>query len=414
MKKIISAVMAVILFGATLIVPSFAKADDNMLKADENGNFKILQVADVQEHATADGKKNIRHRTLSTIKLAVATLKPDLIVLTGDNIHRTDSLADFECSVKQLTDTFKGTPFAVTYGNHDLERNLDNNEYLTYKQEQEIYDKYGAVKLNQTGLECSDTSDYSTSKYGTGYLDIFSADGTKVVNRVILVNSGTYEVDAARSDGYVNNTGKEGYGRTGVNAKTYKNTDYDNVVKAVSKWTDEGIKCIAYQHIALQEMMTSGILVEGTKNDVPMNSRPCEKFAGKYYKNSVKNTITNQYVEACGCSYFSTEELYKAYAKSGNTLGVFYGHEHTNTVMGEGTCYGLKMIQGYGGGMLVYRSSYGEDSPKANGNPMVCLYTINESNFTKETRTYSSLLCDFIFKGYLFAYLKDAIINIFK
>ena len=416
MKKILAVLTAALMVLTVPGIASFAETaqqENTVLKADENGSFKILQVADVQEHATVDGKKNIRMRTLNTIRMAVRTLEPDLIVLTGDNIHRADSLEDFEYSVKKVVSTFGGTPFAVTFGNHDLERNKDNGVCLTYKQEMEIYYKYGALTLNQTGLKCTDTSDYSTSKYGTGYLDIYSADGSSVVNRVILINSGTYEVAESEPDGDIINSG-EGYGRTGVNAKTYKNTDYDSVVSAVEKWTGEGIKCIAYQHIPLQEFFMSGIIVEGGEDDVYMGGRQPEPFKGKYYRNSVENTVTNQFVEPCGCSYFSTEAIYKALAGSGNTLALCYGHDHTNTVMGEGECYGMKLVQGYGGGLLVYPSDYGEDSPAASYNPMTCLYTLKGDSFTKETRTFYSLARDFIFGGYIFDEIRDTLKGFFS
>ncbi len=411
--KMISIIMTIVMVITAGSVTAFAEVDKVMFKTDENGGFKVLQVSDVQEHFTTDGKRKIRSRTLNTIKMAVDTLQPDLIVLTGDNIHRTESLADFDYSVKKLVEAFKGTPFAVTYGNHDLERNKDNGVCLTYRIEQEIYDKYGAVELNQTGLKIDDTSDYSTARYGTGYIDIYDAAGSKIVNRVILVNSGTYEVDSESPDGNVENSG-QGYGRPGVNSKTYKEIDYDNVVNAVEKWTSEDIKCISYQHIPLQEFFTSGIIVEGEEGDVLMNGRQPEPFKNKYYKNAVKDTVTNQFVEPCGCSYYSTEALYKAFASSGNTLAICYGHDHTNTIMAEGTCYGMKLTQGYGGGMLVYPSDYGEDSPKANYNPMVCLYTLNGDSFVKETKTHNALLRDYIFDGFVFIAIKSAIINLFK
>lgn len=413
MKKLISLILCGVMLCPIFAVSACAKADGNVLKADENGEFRILQVSDVQEHFTTDGKKHIRLRTLNTIKMAVKTLNPDLIVLTGDNIHRCESLADFDYSVKKLTQAFGGVPFAVTYGNHDLERNKDNGECLTYKQEQAVYDKYGAVALCKDGLECSDTSDYSTSYYGTGYIDVYSTDGTQIANRIILINSGTYEVTADSPDGNIINSG-EGYGRAGVNARTYKNTDYENVVAAVEKWTSEGIKCISYQHIPMQEFFMSGIIVEDAEGDVLMDGRQPEPFAGRYYKNSVPNTVTNRFAEPCGCSYYSTEALYKAFASGGNTLAVCYGHDHTNTVMAEGTCYGMPLTQGYGGGLLVYPSDYGEDSPAADYNPMVCLYTLKGDSFTKQTMPYYTLLKDFIFGGYIAKAITDFFRNIIK
>lgn len=414
MKKFISILTALVMT-ATLFPLSVSAKDsgEKLLKVDENGSFKILQVSDSQDHATADGKKRIKLRTLDTIRLAVATESPDLIVLTGDNIHRADSLEDFEFSVKKLVSTFKGTPFAVTYGNHDLERNKDKDENLTYKQEQEIYEKYGALKLNQSGLNITDNTDYSTSKYGTGYLDIYNAEGTKVVNRVILLNSGTYEVEASESDRNVVNDG-EGYGRPGVNAKTYKNTDYSNIVNAVKQWTGEGIKCISYQHIPLQEFFTSGIIVECETGGVIMNGRQPEPFKDKRYKNTVKDVKTNQFVEPCGCSYYSTEALYRAFAENGNTLAVCYGHDHTNTIMAQGECYGMKLTQGYGGGLLVYPGDYAEDSPEADYNPMVCIYTVNGDSFTKQTKPFHTLLRTYLFNGFFWQYITDSIKALFN
>jgi predicted MPP superfamily phosphohydrolase len=56
---------------------------DTHLQFNENGEFRILQIADIQD--------NFPMNTITTklIKAAIETKKPDLIVLTGDNIGRT-------------------------------------------------------------------------------------------------------------------------------------------------------------------------------------------------------------------------------------------------------------------------------------------------------------------------------------
>ena len=383
--------------GATMEDPT---ALNGQFRVDSNGNFKILQIADLQDHAEADGKTNIEFRSINMIKIAVARLKPDLVVFTGDNIYQSTGSHDrddkyikddFLYSVQIVIDALDGTPFAVTYGNHDVER----NDGLSLKDQQAIYDKLGAVKLCQDGLTITDTSDNSTSKYGTGYIDVYSADGSKVVERVILLNSGTYE----------NGTGYDGvgFGRPGVGATDFTNHDYANVVAAVNKWTsDPAVKCIGYQHIQLREMFDADtpLLIQGGT----VNSNTTKKFYppsyGKTWTPNPAANPTGEYLEPCGCSGASTRELFNAYAKS-NVVGVFFGHDHSNTVCGTVTAGGRSLYMGYGGGMDMY-SDYAEDLPNGWGyDPRNSFYTVNANGtLTKDNLTYYGLLRNWNYNEY--------------
>ncbi len=87
----------------------------------ENGKFKIMQIADIQENY------QLNPDTIKLITLALDKEKPDLVVLTGDQIQGYSAcyLKDTEARVKHVINEFiapiaeRKIPFCVTFGNHD-------------------------------------------------------------------------------------------------------------------------------------------------------------------------------------------------------------------------------------------------------------------------------------------------------
>lgn len=87
----------------------------------KNGKFKIMQIADIQENY------HLNPDTIKLISLALDKEKPDLVVLTGDQIQGYSGcyLKEPERKVKYVIDQFiapikeRNIPFAVTFGNHD-------------------------------------------------------------------------------------------------------------------------------------------------------------------------------------------------------------------------------------------------------------------------------------------------------
>lgn len=87
----------------------------------ENGKFKIMQIADIQENY------QLNPDTIKLITLALDKEKPDLVVLTGDQIQGYSAcyLKDTEAKVKHVINEFiapiaeRNIPFCVTFGNHD-------------------------------------------------------------------------------------------------------------------------------------------------------------------------------------------------------------------------------------------------------------------------------------------------------
>ena len=109
----------------------------NQLKF-KNGKFKIMQIADIQENY------NLNPDTIKLITLALDSEKPDLVVLTGDQIQGYSGcyLKDPERKVKYVIDQFlapikeRNIPFAVTFGNHDddckCSRQTQMKHYTSY------------------------------------------------------------------------------------------------------------------------------------------------------------------------------------------------------------------------------------------------------------------------------------------
>ncbi len=103
----------------------------------KNGKFKIMQIADVQDIFP------VSKDTVKLITLAIEKEKPDLVVFTGDQIYGLDPRirkGKTENNVKGVIEAFiaplekAGVPFAVTFGNHDAQCGIPNNEqYAFYK-----------------------------------------------------------------------------------------------------------------------------------------------------------------------------------------------------------------------------------------------------------------------------------------
>ena len=82
------------------------------LSLNGNGDLKILQLADTQVSNLKEALKSY-----SIVKRAVRKSKPDLLVLTGDNVNNGSSY-DFVSGYVEFIDSF-GIPWAPVMGNHD-------------------------------------------------------------------------------------------------------------------------------------------------------------------------------------------------------------------------------------------------------------------------------------------------------
>ncbi len=103
------------------------------MRFNSDGKFKIMQITDIQEIP------KVSPDTLKLINAALESEKPDLAVFTGDQIKgygvsykgRGDELTEnvaetVRTLLKPVTD--RHIPFAVTFGNHDRQVGISNEE----------------------------------------------------------------------------------------------------------------------------------------------------------------------------------------------------------------------------------------------------------------------------------------------
>lgn len=175
-----------------------------------SGKFRVLQVADIQ-----DGAK-IAKDTVSLLAASVDATRPDLVVFSGNQIagFGPDFAGSFKKrrwskepisrsaldktrklvrgAIAQFVAPFeeRKVPWVVTYGNHDFQCGLDNEEL------EAIYREFpGCVNAADTLLP--DQAIY-TCEPGTLALPVRDVSDTRNVLGLVIVNSGDY----ARGGGF--------------------------------------------------------------------------------------------------------------------------------------------------------------------------------------------------------------------
>ena len=101
------------------------------LRFDSEGRFRVLQLSDIQETS------HVRDDTMALLRAALDEARPDLVVLTGDqikgyaiefslgeNAERARTVVRKICSPM----VERNIPFVVTYGNHDRQCGIGNEE----------------------------------------------------------------------------------------------------------------------------------------------------------------------------------------------------------------------------------------------------------------------------------------------
>ncbi|XP_010550706.1 PREDICTED: probable inactive purple acid phosphatase 29 [Tarenaya hassleriana] len=190
-----------VLFSASLISLCLARtpatADRRRLRFGRNGEFKILQVADMHfaNGATTpclDVLPSERHgcsdlNTTVFLSRIIAVEKPDLIVFTGDNIFGSDT----KDPVKSMNAAFapaiaSKSPWVAILGNHDQESTMTRRGLMNHI----VTLPYSLSRVNPP-----EASHYIDG-FGNYNLQVGGADGSSFQNKSLLnlyfLDSGDY------------------------------------------------------------------------------------------------------------------------------------------------------------------------------------------------------------------------------
>lgn len=300
MKKLIAVLTCLTMLFTTLSVGVSAKKAEKDLQFNKDGNFKIMQVADLQDNMVLNSVAK------DFLKASLVKENPDLVVLTGDNI------AGYKCSsgfspkidralckkaIKEYMEIFEdyGAPVAMVFGNHDDDDNLVTKEELLA-----MYDEYS----------CSIAYDAVPEMYGcaTYNLPILSSDGTKTAYNLWMFDSNTYDEEFGGYD-FVHDDQVEWY------------VNKSNELKAANGGVP--VDSMAFQHIVVKEIWDT--------------IEPCSaEDEGAYFNGEGYYRIKPELNKAGNfkewpCPATQDSKQFSAMVEQGDVRAMFFGHDHNNS-----------------------------------------------------------------------------------
>lgn len=251
------------------------------LKFGNDETFKIVQFSDIQ-----DGP-NIDVRTINLMNKVLDYEKPELVVVTGDNIDgRCKSVKDVKLAILNISKPMETREilWAVVFGNHDEEHNVLSKEEML-----KLYMSY-PHNISLSGPKDVDG-------VGNYNLPIKDCRDEKTIFNLYMLDSGSYASGPVEGYSWVKPSQIDWYRKTSLELRG----KYNMVIPS-----------LMFFHIPLPEIKQiwkSGKAV-GYRNE----SEDCP--------------IVNS-------------GLFSSLLEMGDVLGVFFGHDHTNDYMGE--LYGIKL-----------------------------------------------------------------------
>lgn len=261
-----------------------------------NGHLKVLQISDLQDNRFTCVD------TLRFMEAAVKKIKPDLIVFTGDQLDVVDLWGkgercrrNVEKAINRLFSVFESfdIPFVLTFGNHDRETGLPNEEQA------KIYSK-------MKNCICFDDVNDGRPDAGTFNVPIMSSDGSRTAMNIYVFDTGS---------------------------KT--NGVYGGVRKEQLEWLDKTSRevnadSIVFQHIPVDEIYELLEKVpKGTEGAEPAYGNR----KGEYYRRRDGIKFMGEYGETPAALPRECGE-FEQLKKQGDVFAVYCGHDHYDSFIG--------------------------------------------------------------------------------
>lgn len=299
MKKVIAIVLSLLLiFSHSVIALAAVPGENNVLKFDENGEFRIFNLCDIQ-----DGFP-MNETTVAFIKDMIEIHDPDIVVLGGDNtVAPKETKAD---AIKEICDIFveSETYFTFVFGNHDDEQGVSREELF------KMYKLYG-------GKYClAYDAVPELSGVGTHNLTVKSSDGKKIAYNLYMFDSNSYVYD---DEG--NELGYDCVHEDQI--EWYKNTS--EAVKEANG--GETVKAMAFQHIIVQD------IYEMMFYEFPFAlGKATLNFDGQSYTYlPYVYNIKDGFLLEAPCPGYYNYGQFDAFVETGDVVAAFSGHDHPNS-----------------------------------------------------------------------------------
>lgn len=325
MKKFIS-VMLVFILAFSMLLPAGASVQNSgeKLQFNSDGEFRIMQIADIQ-----DGPL-LFEIVRDFFKDVIPAEKPDLIVLTGDNIsagassvgiHAVDLLL-VEAAIDRYMSIFEANnvPVAVVFGNHDAE------ELVTKEEQAAIYQKYDNCLIVDEGEDVYGCGTYNVPVYS-------SKDASKIAYNLWMFDSNMYDEENGGYD-YVHQNQIDWY------------VSKSNELKAQNGGV--AVPSMMFQHIIVNEIYDALL-------EVPAGTEGAVDHNGKYYVFNPENTKSGIALNESPCPSTVNGGQFDAIVNQGDVVAMFFGHDHVNNFVVE--YKGVDLVNTPGVGF----NSYGDD-----------------------------------------------------
>lgn len=325
MKKLIS-VMLVFVMAFAMLLPADASAQstDSKLQFNADGDFRIMQIADIQ-----DGPF-LFEIVRDFFKHVIPAEKPDLIVLTGDNIsagassvgvHAADLLL-VEAAIDRFMSIFEenNVPVAVVFGNHDAE------DLVTKEEQVAIYQKYDNCLIVDEGADVYGCGTYNLPIYS-------SKDADKIAYNLWMFDSNMYDEENGGYD-FVHQNQIDWY------------VSKSNELKAQNG--GKAVPSMMFQHIIVNEIYDALL-------EVPAGTNGAVERNGKYYVFNPENTKSGIALNESPCPSTVNGGQFDAVKKQGDVVAMFFGHDHVNNFVVE--YEGIDLVNTPGVGF----NSYGDE-----------------------------------------------------
>ena len=327
------------------------------LRFDSDGHFRVLQFSDIQETS------RVREDTMALLRAALDEARPDLVVLTGDQIKGYaiefslgESTERARTVVRKicLPMVERNIPFVVTYGNHDRQCGIGNEEQESW---------YKAIPGCVNGMVAAREPGLYRSA-GTLAVPVLSHDGEDVRLAVMVADSGA-------------GSGSGGYEPFDP-ALTSWITD---CAQRLAERAGHRVPCILYQHIP-------PVQVYDCLRDACEGEHGVPGFRMRYRPGRTLVPIDDLRVSGAlrepVCSPDADTGEIAALTREGSTFAVYFGHDHKNT-----------LVSHYGNIDLGYAPSAGFGSYGPGTARAARLFSFGEQNpalYTTRLLTFAELV----------------------
>lgn len=347
-------------------VPRVEPREYPPLMFDENGEFTVLHLTDFHEYMLIEGKNfaditlvdNLKPRLTQFIEVCLEEVKPDLVVLGGDNIFGLSAVAEFMdtpisiMTYRAIAELFEEHEqyWTLTFGNHDSESVLDKIDYLNEVVKYDYFiggtedEKYFSAKVFPTDTVIGNSyADYYVGNYS---IPVYDETGTQIAYNIFVLDSGSYTLTPPADVPYLSITREQ--------------TDwYLSESEKLEQESGHIVPAVMFSHIPFAEM-------EDAYN------------AGNYLGGE----------EAGWMLSTIPSPIYDAILARGDVKGVFFGHMHGSdvTVYGEGNGHRLLM-----GITKATQSSGYDDTDSVLGMRVINLHTDGSfATYTGDSTGYRS------------------------